>query len=362
MRPYKKKLYYSPRQQKQNKMSEKEPNKDIPEQEKIAEGLYVSWEVAPVCDLACPHCYSLYEEQEHDFKESSYLPQLPIPYFEKLSLEYIEKGLDNLQKAGAKFVNIEGGEPTLRSDIISILKAAKDRDMETIMSTHGMYLLKSDRPNQPILAERLVGVLDVLSISLDADTREINDSIRRKKSGQPSNHFDKIIEFLKWYGEEFKQRQEAGNPLYRLKINTVVMQNNMDAVPGIVEIIKNLVPTEAGVQLKLVQFQPRGKGRENKDSLLISVDEFEAVVQKTKKMSGNDVSISVRKYSEEKYPFFVIGFNGEIVVPEGERQDVVETSGDNLNVLDNDFYDNLKIFIDHNPQFLRENKKINSYD
>ena len=135
--------------------------------EKFAEGLYVSWEVAPNCDLACSHCYSLNEETDHDFKSFNKSPDKnDISPKKQLTIKDIKRGLDNLEKVGVKYFNIEGGEPTLRNDILEIVKLAKERGMKTILSSHAMYLLSKQYRNDGPLAESLIGKLDTLAISL----------------------------------------------------------------------------------------------------------------------------------------------------------------------------------------------------
>ncbi len=328
--------------------------------EKFAEGLYVSWEVVPMCDLACPHCYALNEESEHDFKNRKDLPTIPGVPHEQLSIQDIEKGMNNLENVGTMFFNIEGGEPTLRPDIEKIAEMAKIRGMKTILSTHGMYLLRTIGDTPP-LAERLCGKIDTLSISLDSDTSEVNDTIRIKKSGRPSNHFEKIMEFLRWYGEQFNKKDKEGNPIYELKINTCVMRSNVDAIENIGKFIMEHIPTEAKVQWKIVQFHPRGKGYLAEEKLSISDEEFNAITQSVKQLYKDRLNISVRRYSEGMYPFVVVGFNGETVVPAGKKQNPMKANSRTLNVLDDSFYDSFKDYIEENPDFLEENKAINDY-
>jgi|GEM_PF-1726232 len=69
----------------------------------------VVFQVIRECDQFCPHCFFC-----------------SVPGAkEKLSLSQIEKGLNDLKKAGIKKINkfiISGGEPILHPDIISIIK------------------------------------------------------------------------------------------------------------------------------------------------------------------------------------------------------------------------------------------------
>lgn len=332
---------------------------DDSSREKFAEGLYVSWEVMPTCDLACAHCYSLYEEPDHDFRNIEGVPK-NIPFWKQLSPIDIDRGLTNLQSVGVNYINIEGGEPTLRPDIVQIMDTVKKHGFTSIMSTHGMYLLSKRSGGTTFLAEDFRGKVDTLSISLDADTAEMNNRIRKHHGvGRPSNHYQKIIDFLAWYGAEHKTKRK---PLYGLKINTVVMEPNCDNLDGIADLVEQHIPQNADVQLKFVQFHPRGRGRLHQEKLMISDEKYAETVQRIVKKHGDKVDITTRSYTDDVYPFIVIGFNGDAVIPQGDKQEVVAMEGKKINVLQENFYENLKSYIDSHPGFLEKNQKINSYN
>lgn len=336
----------------------------LPKKEKFAEGLYVSWEVISTCDLECQHCYSLNEEKSHDFKKFNNGDENDSFGKKRLTLEDIKTGLKNLEEVGVKYFNVEGGEPTLRNDVLQILDLAKEHGMKTVLSSHSMHLLsKKDKERRP-LAEALIGRLDTLAISLEASTAEVNNAIRpnRKSFENTSGHFEKVIEFLKWYGEEFMKKKGNGEKIYALKINTAVMKTNLDSILGIGKILTETLPRDAGVQWKLVQFQPRGKGVLSKDQLSVSDEQFAKVSKEAEEKYGNYLKIKKRAYKDEIYPFIAIGYNGDAVIPKGESQNVVEDNKSRkLNVLKDDFYDILHQHINDNPEFIKKNSEINNY-
>jgi MoaA/NifB/PqqE/SkfB family radical SAM enzyme len=324
------------------------------EKKKFAKGLYVSWEVEDVCNLGCDFCYAL--DTENDLYDHGKK--------KKLTLEEIKAGIDNLTKTGVSSFNIEGGEPTIREDIVDIVEHAKRNGMRTFLSTNGMFLLKP-RPDGGPLAEKLIGKLDVLSISMDGDTPELNNVIRKKKNGDPSDHFEKIVGFLDWYRDEWNRRRDTPKPLYNLKINIVVTSQNIHAVQNIGNLLQDRIPAEAHAQLKIVQVHPRGLGRDA-THLHVSDVEFSRLAKTMEETFGAHFQVTVRPYTEEVYPFIVISSQGDAIVPQGDKQAITFVKkGEDLrpmNVLRPDFYDSLQTYVEKHPDFLEKNKGINTYE
>jgi len=86
--------------------------------------------------------------------------------------KYQEKPFDlkELQKLNVKYLNITGGEPLLRQDLVQILKQAKELGFYTILTTNG--ILYSEK------AKEIQGLVDQLYISLDYPFAEEHDRSR----------------------------------------------------------------------------------------------------------------------------------------------------------------------------------------
>jgi radical SAM protein with 4Fe4S-binding SPASM domain len=111
-----------------------------------------SLEVTHRCNLRCAHCY-----------------QFP-PRPGEMSLEQIVRLIGRLQEAGCLFLNITGGEPLVRADILEILGEASERHFALNLQTNAMLL---DRRMADELA-RLAGLR--VDLSLYAATEEEHDS------------------------------------------------------------------------------------------------------------------------------------------------------------------------------------------
>ena len=118
----------------------------------------LTWELTYACNLACVHCLS--SSGKRDPRE--------------LSTEQCKAIIDELQRMQVFYVNIGGGEPTVRPDFWELVDYAVDHQVGVKFSTNGL------RINAEV-AQRLAAsdYVDV-QISLDGATAEVNDAVRDK--------------------------------------------------------------------------------------------------------------------------------------------------------------------------------------
>lgn len=115
--------------------------------------LNVHWDLTWRCDHKCVHCY-LTDRKRDD-----------------LSLSEAVTLLDQLVSAGTLSLLISGGDPFLRPDGIDIIKAARARDFDVRINTHGNFI---DDTLADTLAE--IGVAKV-SISVYSAVAEHHDAV-----------------------------------------------------------------------------------------------------------------------------------------------------------------------------------------
>lgn len=125
--------------------------------------VFVNW----ACNLRCRECW-LYGDS---FSENLWLRQvmketLPLPLYEKLILEL-------LAGRSRASIGLMGGEPFLHRDLARMVDFLKSRSPDSYIdaNTNGTLL---ERAGEDILAAGL----DMVWISLDGSTPEINDPIR----------------------------------------------------------------------------------------------------------------------------------------------------------------------------------------
>src|ERR1700734_2713499 len=136
----------------------------LPLKEQFSRGLdapiCLTWELTYACNLACVHCLSSSGRRDPG----------------ELSTGEVFRVVDELRELQVFYVNIGGGEPTIRSDFYDVLDYAVGNGVGVKFSTNGSTIT-------PARAEWLTGTdyVDV-QISIDGVTAATNDPIRGEGS------------------------------------------------------------------------------------------------------------------------------------------------------------------------------------
>jgi MoaA/NifB/PqqE/SkfB family radical SAM enzyme len=103
----------------------------------------------------------------------------PSPY---ITVEQVEKNLNDFKKLGGRVVDFTGGEPLLHRQLDQLLTIAKNLGLITTVTSNALLY--------PKFAEKLRGLIDMLHFSLDSPDRDEHDASRGVKC------FDKLIESI----------------------------------------------------------------------------------------------------------------------------------------------------------------------
>src|SRR3954466_14872306 len=185
----------------------------------------LTWELTYACNLACLHCLS--SSGRRDPRE--------------LSTEECKAVIDELERMQVFYVNIGGGEPTVRSDFWELVDYATEHHVGVKFSTNGVKI-------DAAVAQRLAAsdYVDV-QISLDGATPEVNDAVRG-----PGSYATAI--------EAMTHLATAGFAGFKLSV--VVTRENagqLDAFKAIAD--------HYGAQLRLTRLRPSGRGADVWDTL-----------------------------------------------------------------------------------------------
>ncbi|CAB4936067.1 unannotated protein [freshwater metagenome] len=185
----------------------------------------LTWELTYACNLSCVHCLS--SSGRRDPRE--------------LSTAQCESVIDELQAMQVFYVNIGGGEPTVRPDFWHLLDYAVDHQVGVKFSTNGVRITP-DRAR--FLASS--NYVDV-QVSLDGATAEVNDHVRGVGSYAMAR-------------TALTNLAEAG--FKDAKISVVVTRHNV----GQLDDFKKLAD-DHGATLRLTRLRPSGRGADVWDEL-----------------------------------------------------------------------------------------------
>ncbi|WP_410620928.1 mycofactocin radical SAM maturase [Amycolatopsis sp. cmx-8-4] len=185
----------------------------------------LTWEWTYACNLACEHCLS--SSGRRDPRE--------------LSTAEIKAVIDELERMQVFYVNVGGGEPTVRSDFWELLDYAIAHHVGIKFSTNGVKIT-------PARAEQLASTdyVDV-QISLDGATREVNDAVRG-----PGSH-DMAMRAL---------RNLADAGMKDFKISVVMTRHNVSQLDEL-----KRMADDFGAQLRITRLRPSGRGADVWDDL-----------------------------------------------------------------------------------------------
>jgi mycofactocin radical SAM maturase len=185
----------------------------------------LTWELTYACNLACRHCLS--SSGRRDPRE--------------LSTAEAKAVIDELERMQVFYVNIGGGEPTIRTDFWELLDYAVEHHVGVKFSTNGSRIT-------PEVAARLAAndYVDV-QISLDGSTAEVNDDVRGAGSYATAVQ---AMEHL------------AAAGMADFKLSVVCTSQNIGQIDEF-----KAIADRYGAQLRLTRLRPSGRGADVWDEL-----------------------------------------------------------------------------------------------
>lgn len=191
----------------------------------------LTWEFTYACNLACVHCLS--SSGRRDPRE--------------LSTAECKAVIDELEAMQVFYVNIGGGEPTIRRDFWELVDYATAHKVGVKFSTNGSRIT-------PGVARRLAAsdYVDV-QISLDGATAEVNDEVRGPGS----------------YATAIRAMENLAAAGFRgFKLSVVVTRANVDQLDAF-----EAIADRYDAQLRLTRLRPSGRGADVWDELHPTADQ-----------------------------------------------------------------------------------------
>ena len=241
---------------------------------KIISPRKVYWGLTNACNSRCTHCYQAGGDA----------------YPDELTTEEVFGAIDDFAKSQVSFINLSGGEPFLRPDLLEIAEYAIERGLVTTIVTNGT-LIDAEKAEQM----KKMGVCAV-AISVDGLSASTHDTSRGV-----TGLFDKAMRGLTYV-------KEAGIPL---SIRTTVTRANIHEVPGIFEWAVSIGADE------FVAYEAISEGRARDLSITVDHNEFTSMAQTLVELS--------KKYITDPIPVPPGGFPHIMIpLPKGvEKQDLM---------------------------------------
>jgi mycofactocin biosynthetic radical S-adenosylmethionine protein MftC len=185
----------------------------------------LTWELTYACNLACVHCLS--SSGRRDPRELTTPECMAV--------------IDELERMQVFYVNIGGGEPTVRRDFWELVDYAVEHHVGVKFSTNGSRIT-------PEIASRIAGTdyVDV-QVSLDGATAQVNDRVRG-----PGSYATAISAMENLAGAGFEG----------FKLSVVVTRENVSQLDAF-----KALADRFGAQLRLTRLRPSGRGADVWDEL-----------------------------------------------------------------------------------------------
>jgi mycofactocin radical SAM maturase len=191
----------------------------------LAAPICLTWELTYACNLSCVHCLS--SSGRRDPRE--------------LTTAECKAVIDTLERMQVFYVNIGGGEPTVRPDFWELVDYATAHHVGVKFSTNGVKL-------DAAAAARLAAsdYVDV-QISLDGATAEVNDAVRG-----PGSYATAIAAMENLAAAGFRG----------FKLSVVMTRQNIPQIDAF-----KAIADHYGAQLRLTRLRPSGRGADVWDEL-----------------------------------------------------------------------------------------------
>jgi MoaA/NifB/PqqE/SkfB family radical SAM enzyme len=199
------------------------------------------------------------------------------------TFEEIKKDFESFISKGYDYLILTGGEPTIRNDILEIIKMAKNLGFEMIqLQTNGIKF--SDKKFAEKMIEGNENFLDIF-LSIHAHTEALHVSLGNDE-------------------KSFRKRTEGIENILDLNVtlrtNTVICKQNYTHLPEIVDFLIGM-----GVRcIQLSSVHPNGRAMDNFDLVVPKIEDTIPFIKKAidKRKDSKDVQILV-----EAVPFCLLG-------------------------------------------------------
>lgn len=236
----------------------------------------VDFHITAKCSQSCPYCWG------------------PRRFRNSVDTESAQRIIDRIKGLGVRRIVFTGGDPLRHPDVVELIKYAKEKGLETALSTTGDFVT-------PEILKGLSPYLDLISLPLDGSYEEINS-----KTKHPG-HFSAIMRSLAWL---------RSFPGIDVKVCTPVTRHNLSDIPAIAQLVEEYSrTTQARVFYNVFQAFPRAMFSVNWEKLVVTDDEFASLARQIG--TGKNIRINYLDHDTLDRLYVMVFPDGSMIIPRG---------------------------------------------
>lgn len=238
----------------------------------------VHWECWSECNLGCPFCFRTRD--------------VPI------NTDNAKRIIDAVVAGGAQTLAFAGGDPTLRADLLELVRYTKVAGMRVEVQTNAHVV-------SPVAWSALLAS-DRVCLSLDGSTPERHDAVRRTRG-----NFAKVV----------RTAEALSRAGIALTVRTVVTRENCDDVLHLARIIADFTTCE---RWTLLEFTPVNEGYDNRSCYELPQWRFERVTETVRQAFAGPGEVDVFHHTDKIGTYMQVTAGGEVY---GTTSEALEITG-----------------------------------
>lgn len=259
----------------------------------------IDWRITASCNQSCAYCYAT------DYKNGAM----------SCNVADDEKIIKKITEIGCDTVCISGGEPLIDDNgnrAYQIIKKLKDNGLNIFLSTNGTNYMELEK------RYNIGSLLSKLSMPLDGYDKESS-----KINGRGEDSFECVKDIL----DKFQISYNNGERIPTIKVSTVITKKNIQNYDYWAKLCKFICDYKGVIKLwKIYDFIPENRGKNNKEDLAYSIDEFKKFEKIVEDMRDEqrDIPIEIVSRNSRSLIYFIICPNGNVIIPEDNGDETIE--------------------------------------